>query len=70
MHTTTILIGAVPGEGVLEDGGERTHVGKVGPEAIVGAEVRGVELLGAGGPEAFTGVVKVPDVEVAWEGQS
>lgn len=62
VDAAAVLVGAVPREGVLDDGGEGPHVGEVGPEAIMGRDVRGVELLGAAGPEAFAGIVEVPDV--------
>jgi hypothetical protein len=35
----------------------------------VGCHVGGVQLLGAAGPEALAGVVRVPDVEVALTGR-
>ena len=52
-------------ERVVDDGGERAEVGQDGPEAVMEGEMGGVELAGAAGPEAFAGVVLVPDVEVA-----
>lgn len=55
-------VGAVPGEGVADDGGHGAEVGEVGPQPVVGGEVGGVELAGARGPEALAGVVEVPDV--------
>ena len=49
-------VGAIPGEGVGDDGHEGPHVGETGPEAVVGRDVRAVQLFAAGGPEAFAGV--------------
>lgn len=60
------LVDAVPRQRVVEDGGQRPHVGQARPQAVVRAHVRGVELPRARGPEALTRVVGVPDVQVAW----
>lgn len=66
VHAAAVLVLAIPCEAVGDDGDEGPHVGEVGPEAVVGGDVGGVKLAGAGGPEAFTGVVAVPDVEIAF----
>lgn len=66
VHAAAVLVLAVPCEAVGDDGDEGPHVGEVGPEAVVGGDVGGVKLARAGGPEAFTGVVAVPDVEIAF----
>jgi hypothetical protein len=66
VHAAAVLVVAVPGEAVGDDCDEGPHVGEVGPEAVVGGYVSGVKLPGAGGPEAFAGVVAVPDVEIAF----
>lgn len=68
VHAAAVLVAAVPGEAVGDDCDERPHVGEAGPEAVVGGDVGGVKLARAGGPEAFAGVVAVPDVEVTFCG--
>jgi hypothetical protein len=50
------VVNAVPGKGVGDYCDEGPHVGEAGPEAVVGGDMRGVQLFGAGGPEAFAGV--------------
>lgn len=62
VYSAAVLVDAVPGEAVVDDCREGAHVGEDGPEAVVGGYVGGVELFGAAGPEAFTGVVAIPDV--------
>jgi hypothetical protein len=66
VDAAAVLVLAVPGEAVGDDCDEGPHVGEVGPETVVGRYVGGVKLASAAGPEAFTGVVAVPDVEVTF----
>lgn len=65
VYASTVLILAVPVQRVLDDGGQRAHVRQIGPEAVARRNVAGVKLLGATRPEAFAGVVRVPNVQIA-----
>jgi hypothetical protein len=67
VRAAAVLVVAVPRQSVVNDGGEGPHVWQAGPQAVVSRDVRGVQLARAGGPEALTRVVPVPDVEVAWK---
>lgn len=64
VDTTAILVCAVPGECIFHNGGQGPHIGEVGPQAVMSGDVRSVKLLSAGGPEAFTWVVKVPNIQI------
>lgn len=66
VDAAAVPVHAVPVEAVVDDGGEGPHVGQVGPQTVVRADVRGVELLRAAGPEAFSRIMTVPDVQIAW----
>ena len=61
-----VLVDAVPCQRVVDDGGQRSHVGQARPQPVVGAHVRGVKLPCARGPEALARVMGVPDIQVAW----
>lgn len=36
VHAAAVLVLAVPGQAVGDDGGKRAHVGEAGPKAVVG----------------------------------
>lgn len=67
MHSSTVGVDSVPIQTVVDNGGQGSHVWKNGPEAVEGADMRGVKLLGAASPEALTGVMKVPKVQVTYQ---
>lgn len=66
VHAAAVFVRAVPREAVGDDCDKGPNVGEVGPEAVVRGDVCGMQLPSARGPEAFTGVVAVPDVEIAF----
>ena len=66
MHSSTVGVDTVPIQTVVDNGSQGSHVWKNGPEAVEGADMRGVKLLGAACPEAFAGVMAIPDVQIPW----
>jgi hypothetical protein len=51
-------------DGVVGDGNHRPEIRQAGPQSIKSRNVSPMQLLGAGRPEPFSGIVKAPGVEV------
>ncbi|MNI37633.1 hypothetical protein D3C73_917340 [compost metagenome] len=60
-----MFVDAVIGQAIVGDGDHRTQERQVRPQAVISGDVCALQLPRARRPHAFTGIVGVPDVEVA-----
>lgn len=75
MTAAAHLVDAVVGERVANDGAQRSEIRQRRPKPVADGDVRGMQLAGACGPETFSWVVQIPEVEIAdlravWRGES
>ena len=65
MHAAAVFVHAIIGEAVVGNRYQRPQIRQGRPQAVVGADMRSLQLAGPGGPEAFARIVQIPDIEVA-----
>ena len=64
MQAATVLVDAISGQAVIGDGHQWPQKGQVRPQPVMGTDMRALQLPGAGRPQAFAGIVGIPDVKI------